>query len=79
MPRPMRTVRDEPPCKDCRDRYPACSDHCQKPEFLEWRMKLETVRKNRKEYDTTTGYVSDMVRKTKEGKENGRSGVFKPQ
>lgn len=22
------------PCKGCPDRYPACSDHCQKPEFL---------------------------------------------
>lgn len=32
------------PCHGCKDRYPACSDHCTKPEYLDWK-KLEAARK----------------------------------
>lgn len=45
------STRDVSPCYKCPDRYPACSDHCKKPEFLEWRAKKELVRRNRKAYE----------------------------
>ena len=32
------------PCRYCLDRYPACSDHCKKPEFLAWKAEQETIR-----------------------------------
>lgn len=40
------------PCKGCADRYPACSDHCQKPDFLKWKEEKELIRKNREAYYT---------------------------
>lgn len=38
------------PCRYCQDRYPACSDHCKKPEFLAWKAEQETIRENRRKY-----------------------------
>ena len=38
------------PCKGCPDRYPACSDHCQKPEHLKWKAERETIRENRRKH-----------------------------
>ena len=35
------------PCKGCTARYPACSDHCTKPEYLAYKAEQETIRKNR--------------------------------
>ncbi len=32
------------PCKGCQDRYIACSDHCRKPAYLQWRLRLERRR-----------------------------------
>ena len=43
----LEMVRMECPCKPCTKatgRYPGCQDHCEKPEYLEWR-KQEKVRK----------------------------------
>jgi len=40
------------PCKGCPDRQPACSAHCEKPEFLEWQAEQEKIRQNRKRYNT---------------------------
>lgn len=40
------------PCKGCPDRYRACSDHCKKPEYLKWKKEQETIRQNRKKYNT---------------------------
>lgn len=34
-----------PPCLDCPEKKPACSDHCQKPEYLDWKA-LEKARKD---------------------------------
>lgn len=48
----IRYSRDAPPCKDCPDRYLACSDRCKKPEYLEWKQKQATIRENRKNYQT---------------------------
>ena len=38
------------PCQGCPDRYPGCSDHCQKESFLKWKAEQETIRKNREAY-----------------------------
>lgn len=38
------------PCKGCPDRYPACSDHCRKPEYLAWREEMDRIRKARQDY-----------------------------
>ena len=48
----MRFLENERPnpCKDCLDRYPACSDHCKKPEKLAWKAEQEKIRENRKNY-----------------------------
>lgn len=40
------------PRKGCPDRYPACSDHCKKPAFLEWKAEQEKIRQNRKRYNS---------------------------
>lgn len=53
------------PCYGCPDRYTACSDHCRKPEFLEYRAELETIRRNRAAYDLTTGYTANEIRKNR--------------
>ena len=36
------------PCYQCTDRQLACSDHCEKPDFLAWREKMATASKNRR-------------------------------
>lgn len=38
------------PCKDCPDRYPGCSDHCQKPEHEAWKAEQKMIRENKKNY-----------------------------
>lgn len=38
------------PCKGCQDKVIACSDHCQKPEYLEYRERLATIKKNERNY-----------------------------
>ena len=40
------------PCKGCPDRYPACCDHCQKPEYLAWKEEQATIKRNRDKYQT---------------------------
>jgi hypothetical protein len=38
------------PCKDCPDRYLACSDHCQKPVYLAWKAEREKIKQARRDY-----------------------------
>ncbi len=45
------------PCKGCTARYPACSDHCTKPEYLAYKAEQETIRKNRAAYSGMNDYV----------------------
>ena len=45
------STRDDTPCHGCPDRYPACSGHCEKPEYLAWRAELKRVKKNRRQYE----------------------------
>lgn len=51
------------PCKGCKDRYPACSDHCEKPDKLAWNAEQEKIREAKRRYDETTCYTADMIRK----------------
>lgn len=49
-------IRDGSPCKDCPERFLACSDHCPKDErggfgYKAWKAKLEEVKENRKAYN----------------------------
>lgn len=49
-------IRDESPCKDCPERFLACSDHCPKDErgdfgYKAWKAKLEDVQAKRKAYN----------------------------
>ena len=53
------------PCYGCPDRYPACSDHCKKPDFLAWREEQKRIRENRAKYDTTTDYTADQINKNR--------------
>lgn len=39
------------PCKGCPDRYPACSAHCEKPKYKEWKEEQARIRENRKNYN----------------------------
>ena len=38
------------PCKGCPDRYPACSDHCRKQAYLDW--KAEQKKSGKQELHT---------------------------
>ena len=38
------------PCKGCPDRYYACSDHCQKPEYLAWKEEQARIKKAKDNY-----------------------------
>lgn len=44
--------RRKSPCMGCADRYPACSDHCRKAEYLDWKAEQERIRQNRSRYST---------------------------
>ena len=45
--------RNNCPCRDCSDRYTACSDKCKKKEFIEWKTELRHIKENRKAYIET--------------------------
>lgn len=53
------------PCHNCRDRYTACSDHCQKPEFLAWKKERQTIRENRRKYKALWGYTAEAAEKNR--------------
>ena len=46
------TIRNDRynPCKGCPDRYPACSGHCEKPEYLAHKEEQEKIRAARRAY-----------------------------
>ena len=43
-------MENRAPCKGCKDRYTACSDHCQKPEYLAWQEERKRVKEAEKRY-----------------------------
>jgi hypothetical protein len=56
---------DRKPCLGCEDKVPGCSDHCDKPAYLKFRDRLETIRRNRARHSTVDGYQSDQIRKNR--------------
>ena len=53
------------PCKGCPDRYTACSDHCQKPDFLAWKEKNRRIRQARMEKSGLDWYITQQVLKNR--------------
>ena len=51
----VRNFRDPSPCKDCTERFIACSDRCPKDErgevgYKTWKAEGKRVEENRKDY-----------------------------
>ena len=53
------------PCHNCPDRYTACYDHCQKPDFLAWQENRKKIHAAKCEYYRTTDYTVDQILKNK--------------
>ena len=53
------------PCYKCPDRYTACSDHCQKPDYLAWREKKRRIREARKAEGETAAYTLKQIRRNR--------------
>ena len=62
MTEKKRDIRNKP-CYGCPDRYPACSDHCQKPEFLAWTEKREKYREAQRRNSELLEYTIREIRK----------------
>lgn len=60
----MSTNKDHP-CLNCPDRYTACSDHCQKPDFLAWKEKNRRIRQARMEKSRLDWYITQQVLKNR--------------
>lgn len=62
------------PCKDCESRYEACHDHCAR--YIEWRKKVDALRKAEHEYHVSNDTISDrkkrMIWKNKKNLRNRR-------
>ncbi len=56
------------PCKGCPDRYPACSDHCQKPEFLAFRADRARIRETQRRESELLSYTLGEIRKNRRGR-----------
>jgi hypothetical protein len=56
------------PCKGCPDRYPACSAHCEKPEYKAYRAEQETIKRNRQAYNDSWAYTTEAVMKNRRPK-----------
>ena len=52
-------IRDKPPCKDCKKRYPACHDKCE--QYKEWKKLVDGANKARKEYQFKTAIFSKIT------------------
>lgn len=56
------------PCKGCPDRYPACSDHYQKPEFLAFRADRARIRETQRRESELLSYTLGEIRKNRRGR-----------
>ena len=52
-------IRDKPPCKDCKKRYPACHDKCE--QYKEWKKMVDSANKARKEYNFKAAIFSKIT------------------
>ena len=50
MSRPDQVTRETPPCKDCKERFPACHGSCDR--YKDWKKRLEKVNEERKKYNS---------------------------
>lgn len=57
-------------CKDCKDRYPACHDHCEKYQnaLAEWKEKKQSIKHNKRMYRQYDGFKIAAMSRIKEGK-----------
>lgn len=65
MPSDLLRSGRKNPCRGCQDRYTACSDHCRKPAFLEWKAEQARIRAAKKKYDETTSYTVDQIARSR--------------
>ena len=49
MSKPDTVTREISPCKDCKNRHPACHDSCER--YNDWKQRLEKVNEERKKYN----------------------------
>lgn len=56
------------PCYLCPDRHIACSDHCQKPEYLALKEKREKYREAQRKEAELLGYTIGEIRKNQKGR-----------
>lgn len=61
------TVRSQRniPCKGCPDRYPDCSDHCKKPEYLAFKAEQAKIREAKQKESMLWGYTANEIRKNR--------------
>lgn len=64
MTETIRSSRNMPR-KDCPDRYPACSDHCKKPEFIAWKEEQARIREAKRRESEIWGYTANEIRKNR--------------
>ena len=53
------------PCQGCPDRYPGCSDHCKKPDFLNFKTKQAQIREAQQREKAIWGYTANEIRKNR--------------
>ena len=49
------------PCLNCKDRHSCCQDNCQKPEYIEWRNRLNVISENKNKINDYYGYLRDTI------------------
>lgn len=59
-----RDVKNKP-CYGCSDRHIACSDHCQKPEFIAWKEEQDRIREAKRLESAIWGYTANEIRKNR--------------
>ena len=67
MAEQKRDIQNKP-CYGCPDRYLACSDHCQKPEFLALKEKREKCREAKRRSSELTSYTIGEIWKSRKGR-----------
>ena len=60
--------QQDKPCKGCPDRYPGCSDHCRKPEYLADKAKKAKIREAKRRESEIWGYTANEIRKNRRGR-----------
>lgn len=56
----IRSSRGGNPCNGCPDRYPGCSGHCRKPEYLAYREEQARIKKAKEAYHSPAWVSPEM-------------------